>query len=143
MSAFGVQANFKIVDRHQRVNSVVHCLHRRLRRESGADVRLVGYDDEEKARVLEPLRCCCGVRKDAKFVEGGGRHRLAVTNQIGVDDAITIEEDGLHHLVAFFCSFGCDTRQCQTTAWNASACGVTRLSSTVGITTTQSPAFLV
>src|ERR1051326_719288 len=40
-------------------------------------------------------------------------------------------------------SFGCDTRQCQSTAWNASACGVTRDSSTVGMTTTRSPACLV
>src|SRR3979409_1706965 len=48
-----------------------------------------------------------------------------------------------HHLVEICCSFGCDTRQCQTTAWNASVCGVTREASTVGTTTTQSPTCFV
>src|SRR3990167_9777672 len=43
-----------------------------------------------------------------------------------------------YHVVGCFCSAGCETRQCQITAWNASLCGVTRFGSSTGILTTIS-----
>jgi hypothetical protein len=46
------------------------------------------------------------------------------------------EAPSCHHLVSLICSFGWETRQCQTTAWKASVCGVMRAASTVGITIT-------
>lgn len=41
-----------------------------------------------------------------------------------------------YHFVALSCRAGCETKQCQTTAWKASVCGVTSRGSTVGITIT-------
>ena len=72
------------------------------------------------------------------------RQWLALLDVCTIDDAVTIDEHGaaadrLYHLVGARCSLGCDTRQCQTTAWNASECGVMSFSSTVGITTIGSP----
>src|SRR5262245_10675440 len=72
----------------------------------------------------------------------------AIADNRAVDHAVAVEEDraaqsGAHHFVATCCRMGCETRQCHTTAWNASVCGVTRDASTVGTTTTQSPTCLV
>ena len=88
--------------------------------------------------------CLLHARQEVKILQPRRRYGTAVTLHIGVDDAVAVEKDGAHHhLVAFFCSFGCETRQCQTTAWKASAMRRDRGIPTVGMTTTTSPAFLV
>ena len=111
---------------------------------AAGDVGLIGADDDQVAGLLEPAHGVLNAGQETKLGERGRRNGFAVALEVGVDDAVAIEKDGRpHHLVAFRCSFGCETRQCQTTAWNASACGVTRDSSTVGMTTTTSPAFFV
>src|SRR5262249_35011085 len=81
-----------------------------------------------------------------------GRVGFAVAHGGDVDRAVTIEKHrrgSRHraampsHLASCRARVGCDTRQCHTTAWNASESGVTALGSTVGITITSSPTFFV
>src|SRR6266702_931521 len=109
------------------------------------DIGLVGDDHGKKARRAQALERFGHPRQDFQPVERSGRIRLAVAHDGGIDDAVAVEEHRAppafrrYHFVAVCCSAGCDTRQCQTTAWKASVCGVTRLASTVGTTMTQSP----
>ena len=95
-------------------------------------VRLVGDHQQQEAAVLE-----AGQRRRRtgdNFQLGGGRGRigLAIAHDGAVQDTVAIEKDRARqaqavtdsHLVSACFSAGCDTSRCQTTAWNASACGV-------------------
>ena len=71
-----------------------------------------------------------------------GRVRLAVAHDRPIDHAVAVEEhrgSGCHrvdsHFVGAALRRGCDTSRCQTTAWNASVCGVMVSGLTVGTIT--------
>ena len=57
-----------------------------------------------------------------------------------LNHSITAEDS---HFVCPAFSAGCDTSRCQTTAWNASACGVTLSGFTVGTITQASAIWAV
>src|SRR6478672_4136483 len=135
----GVEADDDIVDRQLPHDFRVHRFDRRLRRQSVGDVGLIGDDDQDEARLLKEASSLGNPRQNAEVRKVRRRYWLAVALQVGVDDAVAVEEDGAYHLVAFFCSLGCETRQCHTTAWNASDSGVTQAGFTCGMTTTTSP----
>src|SRR5689334_168156 len=134
-----MEADKEIVDRHLAPYLVVHCFHCCFRGQSGADIGLIGHNHDEKAGILEAPHGVGSAREDAKFGEARWRDRFAVPHEIGIDHPVAIKENCFQHLVTVFWNFAHDTKQCQTVAWNASTWGVTRLSSTVGMTTTQSP----
>ena len=61
-----------------------------------------------------------------------------------IEHSIAIQKDRtsryfvLSHFVSAIFRAGCETHRCQTTAWNASECGVTFAELTLGITTATS-----
>src|SRR5439155_11767065 len=69
---------------------------------------------------------------------------------VRVDHSVTVEKDRSmsrqiadSHFISFCFSLGCDTIKCQTTAWNASVCGVTVSVETVGTITHAVATFAV
>ena len=112
---------------------------------AGCDVGLIGDDDVKEAGLPQALERLGHAGEKLELGERARRVGLAVAHRARVEDAVAVEKDraALHHFVAICCSAGCETRQCHTTAWKASVCGVTRAASTVGITITQSPTFFV
>src|SRR5216684_2892483 len=124
----------------------VNCVDVRARSFAGGDVGLVGDDDIEESRRTQRLQRLAYAGKQLQIGKRARRVRLAVAHDRLVDHAVAVEKHRAalrYHFVAVCCRAGCDTRQCQTTAWNASVCGVTRPASTVGISTTQSPTLAV
>ncbi len=122
----------------------------------GRDIRLVGGNDYKKSGPMKVFNGFHHTGQNLHFLECVGRIRLATANEGAVDNAISVQKDSPpcflaiaqkreipYQVVIFFCRSGCETRQCQITAWNASVCGVTWVGSTVGITTTTSPTLFV
>lgn len=112
---------------------------------AGGHVRLVGDDDIQETRVAQALKRFGNAWEDLQFRHRVRRIRFTFSDNSPIYDPVAVEKDRAlaYHLVAICCRAGWETRQCQTTAWKASVCGVTRDASTVGITTTQSPICLV
>ena len=109
-------------------------------RRSARDVRLVGHDDQQEARLAQRRKRLPDARQNLKFGDAGGRIGLAVAHEGAIEHPVAIEEHGASHgrtadshLVWLAFSLGCETRRCQTTAWNASECGVTVSALTVGM----------
>jgi hypothetical protein len=87
------------------------------RRAARSDVGPIGADYDEIGRLFELARRHFYAGQQAEILQGCRSDGFAVTFQVGVDHAVTIEKDRrAYHLVAFRCSCGCETRQCQTTA---------------------------
>src|SRR5262245_18540757 len=98
------------------------------------DVRLIGDDHKQIADVTGPQQRLSGVRIDSKRLERARRKTTALTRLGDHEDSVAIEKNGRaqrpwcvrhHHLVLRTCRMGWLTRQCHTTAWNASESGVT------------------
>ena len=111
----------------------------RIRRSAG-DVRLVRHDDQKEARFVQRCERLSDAGQDLKLGDAGGRVGLAVAHRGAIEHPVAIEEHGASHgrtadshLVWLAFSLGCETRRCQTTAWNASECGVTVSALTVGM----------
>ena len=125
------------------------CLDHWSRYAAGADVRLVRSHDQEIPATVQRVERLGHTGQQFELIETFGRMGLAAADDCAVDDAVSVEEDGAVHALAgpatdshfarWTASAGCDTRQCQTTAWNASASGVTSSRSMVGTTMTSSP----
>ena len=58
------------------------------------DIRLVGRDDEEEARLLESGTGFGDPGENFKLREARWRIRFAVANQRAVDDPVAVEEHG-------------------------------------------------
>lgn len=102
-------------------NQRMHGLDRSTRCPPSGDVGLIRNNHNEEAGVLEPTHGVFDARQQLELLDLGRSDRTPIALNIGVYDAVPIEKDRPYHLVAFFWSFGCDTRQCQITVWNASA----------------------
>jgi hypothetical protein len=101
-----VEADLDVIDGEFDPNQFVHRLDGRPRRATGGYIRLIRTDDDEIARLFEPTHRILDARQETELSESGWCHRFAVTLEIGVDHAVTIEKDGWpHHLVAFRCGF--------------------------------------
>src|SRR5436309_3653698 len=118
-------------------------------------IRLVGRDNQQKPGISQSKESLPDTRQNFEFDQRRWRIGFAVSQHGTVQHAIPVKKNRpsshahrfaafivVSHLVPAVCNNGCDTRQCQTTAWNASVCGVTRSGLTVGTTTTASPTFL-
>lgn len=124
--------------------------------DSSGDIRLVGGEDQQEAGLVEGTQGFRHSWQDLQLLERRRRIPLAVLHPRPIDDTVPIKKNRpVHkryafavfavpsHLASTICNFGCETKQCQTTDWNASVCGVTWSGSTVGITTTASPTCFV
>lgn len=140
---FCMRTDFDVVDRQPQPEFSVHGTDDFPIRSSGRDVGLVRHDDDLEPRRFEFRHRLLHARKDAELLEPRRCDGPSLPQHVRADHPVAIEECGTYHLVAFLCSFGCETSACQTTAWNASTCGVTRASATVGMVTTTSPTALV
>ena len=112
----GVIANIKGVDRHSPRDFAVDGLYGRLRRPAGGDVWLVRHHDGQKAGRFECLHRRGNAIEQPQVFNARRRHRLSCAFQVCIQHPVAVEKDGSHHLVAFTCRSGCDTRQCQITA---------------------------
>jgi hypothetical protein len=91
--------------------------------ETVADVGLIGDDDDDVSMFLQRLDGSRRVWNEPEIIESPGSVGSAGAHQRAAQHAVTVQENGWshrYHFVGCLCSFGCDTRQCQTTAWNAS-----------------------
>jgi hypothetical protein len=97
-------------------------------------VRLVGDPDEKQTGAFQSLQRAGDVGQHLQLGERGWRTGSAVFHDGAVQDAVAVEERrasrrAAHrtdsHFVGAAFTFGCETSRCQTTAWNASVCGVT------------------
>ena len=70
--------------------------------------------------------------------KGGGSAATALEEEATASDGFATT---LSHLVWFIFKSGCETNKCQTTAWNASLCGVMLFGFTVGTITHASATF--
>ena len=139
-----VKTDLDVIDRQPLTKFRMHGVDRGSGRAAGRHVRLVGHHHQQETGCLGSTGGLDDAWQQLKLSQRGWGDRTTVPFHIGVEHAVAIEEYGpRYHLVAFFCSLGCDTKQCQITAWSAAACGVTRDGPTVGTTTTTSPACLV
>ncbi len=110
------------------------------------DIGLVGHDDEEKSCLLQAPQTFGYSRKNLDFRDTGRGMRLPLPNNGAIYYPVAIKENSApfghdrhltadSHLVSCALSFGCDTSKCQTTAWEASECGVIFSELTVGTIT--------
>ena len=103
------------------------------------DVGLVGRDDEQKAGLLERAAAGGDPFVQPELLDRARRERLPIPDDLDVQRSVPVQEDcgpqrhppqGLaatdSHFVWFTLRSGWETKRCQTTAWKASACGVTR-----------------
>ena len=147
MSGAGVKTNFdRIEGRNGRAQFRVHRLDNLAALRSPADIRLISDNHEKKTGRFQ-----CGARLDRvrvklELINARGRKRTAIANHRPIEHAVPIQKDRaiyfvLSHFVCAVFSAGCETNKCQTTAWNASVCGVVFMGLTVG-TITQTSATL-
>ena len=121
MVGVDVDADLDLVEWQAPAHLVMHPVEHCHGVAAGADVGLVRDHDQDEVKILETPRCLLDSRQDAEIGHAGRRHGSSVAPHVGADHPIAVEKYGApHHLVAFLCSLGCETRQCQTTAWNAS-----------------------
>lgn len=148
MSVARVNANFdRIQGRNRRAQFRVHRLDGFAACSAPADIRLIRHDDEKKASRFQLRAGANCIRVKLELVDPRGRKGAPVANHWPVQHAIPVQEDRalsyfvLSHFVCAVLSAGCETNKCQTTAWNASVCGVVFMGLTVG-TITQTSATL-
>src|SRR5262249_55419789 len=96
--------------------------------------------DESEARRLESRERIADARENLQVFRALRRIRAPLSDDGSIDDAVPVEEDGGGHIVdshfvGYTLSAGCETSRCQTTAWNASLCGVIVSGLTVGMIT--------
>src|SRR5688572_30762508 len=156
----GVIADADVIDRERCAQVGVDRFHRRLRLPAGADVGLIGDHNDAETRLLQRVHCIGHARQELELGHAPGRIGLAIPDRRAIDHSVAIEKHGPVHVCAGLtfasgvgaampatdshfarctASAGCDTSACQTTAWNASASGVTSSASIVGTTITSSP----
>ena len=120
---------------------------------SARDVGLIRNDEEQEVECFEPRQCRRRFGDDRQILERARWVWLSVAHDRSIENAVAVEENGAHAISAylvtdshFVCarfSAGWLTIKCQTTAWNASACGVTFSALTVGMRTTASATLAV
>ena len=140
-----VRTHPDLVHRDPPAQLFVHRLHHAALNQAIADIGLVGHHDDKEPCILQCAHCADYARQQAEITQSPRRIGLAAADPATVDNSVAIEENRprTYHFVAFIWSLGWETRQCHTTEWNASVCGVTSAGSTVGMTMTWSPTFFV
>lgn len=135
-----VKANFDSIERGEiRPQFGVHRFDRFAALRAAPYVRLIRDHNQKKSGILQLLAAFGYAGIKLKFAEVRGRKGEPVADHRAIDDAVAIEKDGgpayfvLSHFVCAVFSAGCETSKCQTTAWNASACGVVFIGLTVGM----------
>lgn len=147
LSGAGVKANFDGIEgRNGRAQLGVHRLDALAALRSPAHIRLISDNHEKKASRFQPGARLGRVRVKLEFIDVPRRKRTAVADHWPIEHAVPIQEDRpiyfvLSHFVCAVFSAGWETNKCQTTAWNASVCGVVFMGLTVG-TITQTSATL-
>jgi hypothetical protein len=112
-----MRADPDIVDLDTTAKLVVHGSESGGRRASGRDIRLVGDNHDHEACALELAHRFGNTRKNLEILQTPRRDKPPVALDVGIQYAIAIQEyRARYHLVAITCSFGWETRQCQTTA---------------------------
>ena len=150
MRGAGVKTNFdRSKRRNRRAEAGVHRFDNLAALHSTTNIRLISDHHEKKADGLELRAALHDVRIKLELVDLRGRKRTALSNHWPIEHAVPVQKDGallyfmLSHFVGAVLSAGCETNKCQTTAWNASVCGVVFMGLTVGIMTQTSAAFAV
>ncbi len=135
-----VETNLDAVERWQRRAQLrVHGFDRCLDLSSATYIGLVRDDDKKKARLLQPRAGFRHAIIEHKLIQTLRRIRTPFTHNWPIQYSVAIEKDRapsyfvLSHFVCATFSFGWLTKRCQTTAWNASECGVMFIGFTVGI----------
>ena len=98
------------------------------------DIRLICNHYYYKPRIFQRADGSSGAGQKPKIRKGARRVGLAARDRAAIDDAVPVKKYSpaqsvrsgaavkghacgrCYHLVAFCCSFGWETRQCQTTA---------------------------
>src|SRR6185312_13753990 len=122
-------------DRHLGQEPVVHRLHHLAALGAAGDVGLIRGADEQEAGVTELPRRPDGAREDLELLQ----RRRGTGAAVADDGAVpargrraVLAHFTDSHFVARVLTRGCETSRCQTTAWNASECGVMWSGLTVG-----------
>src|SRR5450631_2256511 len=152
-----VEAHHKAIDRRDFArNQLIDAFDRFPGRRPACHVGLIRDHDQDEAAILQTLKLCAQTRINFDILDPRRRIRLALSDHRVIQHAVTIEKDrprfhlaGLavptadSHFVWLAFNFGCETSRCQTTAWNASECGVTFSGFTVGTITHASATWAV
>ena len=107
---------------------------------AAAHVGLVGDDNQEEVRSLKPRTSVRNIRVEFELLEAGWRMGRSVPDRNPIDYSIAIEKNCgtryfmLSHFASATLRVGCEIHKCQTTAWNASVCGVMFAGLIVGMT---------
>ena len=107
---------------------------------AAADIRLVCNNHQEEARSLKSRAPVDDIVIEFEIRRTRRGMRLSIPDDSAVDYSVAIQKYGaprylmLSHFVSATLRLGCEIHKCQTTAWNASVCGVTFSGFTVGIT---------
>lgn len=106
---------------------------------SAADVGLVRDHNQKKIRSFEPRTSVGNILVKLELVDVRWRVRQSVPDGNAVDYSVAIQKNCsssyfmLSHFVWAIFRSGCEIHKCQTTAWNASVCGVTFVGLIVGM----------
>src|SRR5436189_3472431 len=107
---------------------------------AAANVGLVGDDNQKEVRRLELRTPVKNVLVKLQLLDVKWRMGRSVADRDPVDYSVAIEKNCasryfmLSHFASATLRVGCEIHKCQTTAWNASVCGVMFASLTVGMT---------
>src|SRR6202171_1133257 len=125
-------------------------------RRSACHVGLVRDHNQDEAAILQTLKLLAQPGIDFDILDPRRRVRFTLPDHRVIQHTVTIKKDrprfhlaGLavptadSHFVWLAFNFGCETSRCQTTAWNASECGVTLSGFTVGTITHASATWAV
>ena len=140
MAGAGVITDFDRIERRNGLAELpVHGLNQFAALGSAPDIRLVRNYHQDETRLLQLRAAVRNVGINLELLQRRRRKWKTVANDGTIQDAVAIEKDGgpayfvLSHFVCAVFSAGCETSKCQTTAWNASVCGVVFIGLTVGM----------
>src|SRR5438477_4500674 len=111
---------------------------------AAANVGLVGDDNQKEVRSLKLRTPVRNILVKLELLDVRWRMRRSVPDRDPVDYSVAIEKNCgsryfmLSHFVSATLRVGCEIHKCQTTAWNASVCGVMFAGLTVGMTIVMS-----